>query len=134
MKAEKHAPGRNGAGPKPQSKEKSTANFTFYTNPILALICVPSDAPVLYSLEDTAHLTGVHPDMLRYYSRVGLIEAPQGAFGPDLVFDEGSLQAIRRIEHYRRNLNVGRVALPLVCEMQREGERRQIELHFLRYP
>jgi hypothetical protein len=29
---------------------------------------------------------------------------------------------------------VGRVALPLVCEMQREGERRHIELHFLRYP
>ena len=133
-KAGKHAPGKNGAGPKPRSQETTTTKFTFYANPILALVCVPSDARVLFSLEDAAHLTGVHPEMLRYYSRVGLIEAPRGVFGPDLIFDESGLQAIRRIEHYRRNLGVGRVALPLVCEMQREGERRQIEIHFLRYP
>ena len=125
---------KNGADHKPRAKAAITTNFTFYANPILALICVPSDAPVLFSLEDAAHLTGVHPEMLRYYSRVGLIETPRGVFGPDLLFDESGLQAIRRIEHYRRNLGVGRVALPLVCEMQREGERRQIELHFLRYP
>ncbi len=130
----KHAPGKNGAGPTPRPQEVSTTNFTFYANPTLALVCVPSDAPVLFSLEDTAHLTGVHPEMLRYYSRVGLIEAPRGVFGPDLIFDERGLRSIRRIEHYRRSLGVGRVALPLVCEMQREGERRHIELHFLRYP
>ena len=130
----KHAPGKNGAAHKPRPREEITTDFTFYANPILALVCVPADAPVLFSLEDAAYLTGVHPEMLRYYSRVGLIETPRGVFGPDLIFDESGLQAIRRIEHYRRNLGVGRVALPLVCEMQREGERRQIEIHFLRYP
>ena len=130
----KHAPDKNGAGHKPRSKETITTNFTFYANPTLALVCVPSDAPVVFSLEDAAHLTGVHPEMLRYYSKVGLLETPRGVFGPGLAFDENALHEIRRIEHYRRHLGVGRMALPLVCEMQRESERRHVELHFLRYP
>ena len=128
------APVKPEPGNRPRSKEAGTANFTFYANPTLALVCVPADAPVLFSIDDAAYLTGVHADMLRYYSRSGLIESARGVVGPDLAFDENALCEIRRIEHYRRNLGVGRLALPLVCELQREGERRHIELHFLRYP
>ena len=108
--------------------------FTFYDNPTLTLVCVPSAALALYSLEAAARLTGVHPEMLRYYCRVGLLDAQHGIPGHDLLFAESALQEIRRIEHYRRHLGVGRRALPLVCELRRAGERQQIELRFLDGP
>ena len=109
-------------------------NFTFYANPTLTLMRLPPDAPVLFSLEDTADLTGIHPDLLRYYWRTGLIEVRRGELESDLFFDETALHEIRRIEHYRRHLGVGRRALPLLCELQRESSRQRIKLHFLRYP
>ena len=50
------------------------------------------------------------------------------------TFDENALHEVRRIEHYRRHLGVGRRAVPLICELRREGERLQIELRFLGSP
>lgn len=123
---------RTGTAPPPFSRPETAApDFTFYANPTLTLACVPCGAPALFSLEDAAHLTGVHAEMLRYYHRAGLLEARQGARETELFFDEAALHEVRRIEHYRRHLGVGRRALPLICELQHEGERRQIELRFL---
>lgn len=133
LKRGKHAPRKAELAHQPGSQEAITTNFILYANPTLALVCVPTDAPVLFSIADASNLTGVHADMLRYYSRAGLIETSRGVVGPDLTFDENAIDEVRRIEHYRRNLGVGRLALPLLCELQREGERRHIELHFLRY-
>jgi DNA-binding transcriptional MerR regulator len=109
-------------------------NFTFYVNPTLTLLCVPDSAPALFSLEATARLTGVHPDMLRYYCRLGLIDAQADGPGGEPAFDESALQEVRRIGHYRRHLGVNRRALPLICELRRESDRRQIEVHFLHCP
>jgi DNA-binding transcriptional MerR regulator len=105
--------------------------FTFYNNPTLALACLPDDSPVLFSLDAAAQLTGVHPEMLLYYSRAGLIDALHGLAEAELFFEESALDEIRRIEHYRRHLGVGRRALPLVCELQRQADRQHIELRFL---
>jgi len=108
--------------------------FTFYDNPTLTLVCVPSDAPVLFSLEAAAQLTGVHREMLLYYYHSGLIDAMHGIAETEICFEESALDEIRRIEHYRRHLGVGRRALPLVCELRREADRRHIDLRFLAYP
>ena len=109
-------------------------NFIFYSNPTVALARSPSPARALFSLDAAACLTGVHPEMLRYYCRLGLIEAQPDPWGGDSAFDEEALGEVRRIEHFRRNLGVGRRALPLVCELWHNGERRQVELRFLRDP
>ena len=109
-------------------------NFTFFANPTLTLACVPDNQPPAFSLDDAAQLSGVHPELLRYYSRSGLVETLSGPTGADLFFTEAALEEVRRIEHYRRHLGVGRRALPLICELRREGERQHIELTFLRYP
>lgn len=109
-------------------------NFTFYETPVLTLVCIPSGAPRLFSLKASADLTGVHPEMLRYYCRAGLIGHVQGLFEDEVLFDEETLHEIRRIEHYRRHLGVGRRALPLICELRREVERQHVELQFLECP
>jgi hypothetical protein len=130
----KHAPKPGAAGPTLLLGEFGLTNFTFPENTELALVCLPAGAPALFSLEAAAGLTGVHPDMLCYYDRVGLIELQQGVLPTDLYLDEDALQEVRRIEYYRRALDIGRRALPLICELSREGARRQIDLRFLRCP
>jgi hypothetical protein len=107
--------------------------FTFYHNPTLTLVCVPDPSRVLFSLEAAASLTGVHPEMIRYYCRVGLIACVPGTSAAP-CFEESALHEVRRIEHYRRHLAVGRQALPLICELRRQAESRRIEIPFLCYP
>jgi DNA-binding transcriptional MerR regulator len=109
-------------------------NFTFYSSPTLALVCVSDDAPVLFSLAEAASLTGVHQEMLRYYCRLGLIDGLHRSTASGLLFDLDALLEIRRIEHYRRHLGVGRQALALICDLRRESERLDIDLPFLRGP
>jgi len=121
------APGRQPLAPGP-------AGFTFHVNPTLTLVLRPDDAPVMFSLETAARVTGVHPEMLRYYCRAGLIACLPGLADDEPTFGEGALEEVRRIEHYRRHLAVSRRALPLVCELRRNAERQHIEIQFLRYP
>jgi len=109
-------------------------NFTFYSNPTLTLVCVSNDATMLFTLDEAASLTGVHKEMLRYYCGMGLIDGLSGKMGPGLLFDANALRNIRHIQHYRRHLGVGRRALPLICNLRRQGERLEIELPFLRCP
>jgi DNA-binding transcriptional MerR regulator len=114
--------------------ETVATTFTFHLNSTLTLVCVPAGTPAPFSLGVAADLTGVHPDMLRYYCRVGLLGVDRTGMLREPTFDEDALQEVRRIEHYRRHLAVSRRALPLVCELRREAERRHIEIHFLRCP
>ena len=96
------------------------------------LACRHPSAFVGYSLQTVSLLTGVHPAMLGYYYRLGLIDGVSEDPERGLVFEEAAFDEIRRIEHYRRDLGVRRKALPLICELWREGERLHIELNFLR--
>ena len=106
--------------------------FTFYVSPTRALVCVPTAAR--FSLGAAADLTGVHPEMLRYYCRLGLLGADRTEIEREATFDEEAIHEVRRIEHYRRHLAINRRALPLICELRREAERQHIEIHFLRSP
>ena len=133
-KTERHAAPKSSPDHDARAGKTSEPNFTFYASPTLALVCVPSDTSALFSLDDAAHLTGVHPELLRYYSRVRLIESRQGFLDTDLFFDADALNEVRRIEHYRQSLGIGLRALPLICELRLAGERLQIELRFLSYP
>jgi hypothetical protein len=115
-----------------QPEEITMTNFVFYTNPTVTLACLPAGTPGRYSLATVAHLTGVHPDLLRYYCRLGLFGA--GAADPrrEPVFDDDALHALRRMEHYRRHHGVNRQALPLLRALEREVGRLEDELRFLR--
>ena len=118
-----------GAGNQP---ETVATKFTFYMNPTRTLVCVPSEASAHFSLDAAARLTGVHPEMLRYYCRLGLLGEDRAGLEHEPTFDEEALFEVRRIEHYRRHLAVSRRALPLICDLRRKAEHQHIEIHFLR--
>ena len=115
------------AGPRAEVE----TNIILYTCTGLALACLPSRPDPRLSLEDAAHITGVHPEMLRYYCRLGLLDPRPGGLSGEPTFDNDALGEIGRIERYRRNLGVSRRALPLICQLRRDGERLQVKLAFL---
>ncbi len=100
----------------------------------LMVIHVTESGPATYSMEDAARLGGVHPEMLRYYCRLGLFGEERARPEVELVFDDDSLYELRRIEQYRRHHGVDRKTLRLICGLQREVERLEAELRFLRGP
>jgi len=100
----------------------------------LTLVRVIATGPATYSLEAAARLSGVHPEMLRYYCRLGLFGEARAQPGTELVFDDDTLFELRRIEHYRRHHGVNRKTLRLICSLWREIERLQTELRFRRGP
>ena len=107
------------------------ANFVLYTCAELTLVCLPPGPAPRHSLWDAAHLTGVPPEMLRYYCRLGLLDARPDPVTREPTFDNDAVEEISRIEHYRRYLGVHRRALPLICQLRRECERMRIKLAFL---
>lgn len=106
-------------------------NFILRTCTELTLVCLPPGPAPRHSLEDAAQLTGVHPELVRYYCRLGLLDARPGALTGEPTLDNDGLEEISRIEHFRRYLGVHRRALPLICQLRRECERMQIKLAFL---
>jgi hypothetical protein len=81
-----------------------------------------------YSVEAAAGLAGIHPDLVRYYYRQGVITAPAAAGEP--VLDDDAVYELRRIEHYRRQYGVNRQALPLIGTLLRELARLESEVRF----
>lgn len=100
----------------------------------LTLIAIREAAPATYALETAARLAGVHPELLRYYCRIGLIGEAPGAADAEPVFDDDGVCELRRFEHYRRQHGLDRRTLRLIFDLRREVERLQAELRFLRGP
>jgi DNA-binding transcriptional MerR regulator len=100
----------------------------------LTLVRVITASPATYSLEVAARLADVHPEMLRYYCRLGLFGEARARPGAELIFDDDALYELRRFEHYRRHHGLNRKTLRLICGLWREIERLQAEVRFLRGP
>jgi hypothetical protein len=100
----------------------------------LVLVGLSEVGPATYSLETAARLADVHPEMLRYYCRLGLLGEERAQPDVEPVLDDDALYELRRFEHYRRHHRVDRETLRLICGLRREVERLQAELRFLRGP
>jgi hypothetical protein len=108
------------------------SNFIFSTNTTVTLVCVPSGEAGRYSLEAVAVLTGVLPELIRYYRARGLLGPDDLGSDGEPWFDREALEEVRRLEHFRRRLGVGRRGLPLMRELWHEAARRHVDLRFLR--
>ena len=98
----------------------------------LTLVCVTEAAPTTYTLEAAASLAGIHPEMLRHYSRLGLFGESHVGPETELIFDDDALCKVRRFENYRRNHGMNRKTLRLIFSLFRDIEILQTELRFLR--
>jgi len=107
-------------------------NIVLADKNLLTLVCVTETGPTTYTLETTADLAGIHPEMLRHYCRLGLFGDVQARPEADLIFDDDDIYQLRRFEHYRRNTPVSRKTLRLIFSLWRDIELLQTELRYLR--
>ena len=106
------------------------SNFVILENNSLELTLADRGARSTYSLDDAARIAEVHPELVRYYWRLGLFGRLAGESGPDPVFDDDALYELRRMEHYRRHYGVNRRALPLISRLLRDLARLEAEVRF----
>lgn len=106
------------------------SNFVIVGNRSVQLVGASRSGRVLHSLDDAAQLAEVHPELVRYYWRLGLFGPVPRESQPEPVFDDDALYELRRIEHYRRHYGVNRRALPLISRLLRDVERLEAEVRF----
>jgi DNA-binding transcriptional MerR regulator len=106
------------------------SNFVIIENHTLVLSRGAAGARSTYTLADAAQLADVHPELVRYYWRLGLFGPVRGETESEPVFDDDALYELRRIEHYRRHFGVNRRALPLISRLLREVARLEAEVRF----
>ena len=100
----------------------------------LTLVSMRVASPATYSLETAARMVDMHPEMLRYYCRLGLLGEARGRAETDPIFDDDAIFELRRFKSYRRDHGVDRQTLRLIAGLRREVERLQAEVRFLRGP
>lgn len=100
----------------------------------LALVLVATDRPASYSLDVTARLAGLHPELLRHYCRLGLFGPARMERAADLWFDDDDLFELRRLQNYRQHHTLDRRTVRLLFSLWREVDRLQTELRLLRQP
>jgi DNA-binding transcriptional MerR regulator len=106
------------------------SNFIILENRSFALTRADSPTRSTYSLADAAQVADVHPELVRYYVRLGLFGPARGSPESEPVFDDDAIYELRRIEHYRRHYGVNRRALPLISRLLREVARLEAEVRF----
>ena len=98
----------------------------------LTLVFVGGTLPAArYSIEVTARLAGLHPELLRHYCRLGFFGEARAHPDIEPIFDDDGLYEVRRFEHYRRVHGIKRKTLGMISGLWREIERLQAEVRFL---
>jgi hypothetical protein len=76
----------------------------------------PLARPFRLSLDNYARVTGVHPDLVRRLTALGLLEMTQDAYG-DLWFEPSQVSAMARIQRLHRELNLNYASLGLIIDL-----------------
>jgi chaperone modulatory protein CbpM len=76
----------------------------------------PLARPFRLSLDSYARLTGVHPDLVRRFLALGLLETTRDAQGR-LWFEPSQVSAMARIQRLHRELNLNYASLGLILDL-----------------
>ncbi len=106
------------------------SNFVIVEKHTLVLAPGEASGRQVHSLGAASELAGVHPEMILYYCRLGLVDAVGGDARSEPVFDDDAIYELRRIEHFRRHYGVSRRALPLIHRLLRDVARLEAEVRF----
>ena len=68
------------------------------------------------SLDNYARLTGVHPDLVRRLTALGLLEMTRDAEG-GLWFEPSQIAAMAKIQRLHRELNLSYASLGLIIDL-----------------
>jgi MerR family transcriptional regulator/heat shock protein HspR len=89
----------------------------------------PSDEPV-YLISVAARLCGLHPQTLRLYERLGLIQ-PHRVGNSKRLYSEADIARLRRIQHLTQHLGVNLAGVEVILRLLERMEQMNHEMEQL---
>lgn len=91
---------------------------------------IDDDAPI-YVISVAAELSGMHPQTLRQYDRLGIV-TPQRARGRGRRYSRRDLDALREVQRLSQDEGINLAGIRRIIELERELVRARGELRRLR--
>lgn len=88
------------------------------------------DEPV-FMISIAAQLTGLHPQTVRMYERIGLI-APQRVSNKNRLYSEADVARLCQIRRFTRDMGVNLAGVEVILSLLRQVETLQAENEVLR--
>lgn len=88
------------------------------------------DEPV-FMISIAAQLTGLHPQTVRMYERIGLI-APQRVSNKNRMYSEADVARLCQIRRFTRDMGVNLAGVEVILSLLRQVEALQAEVEALR--
>jgi DNA-binding transcriptional MerR regulator len=85
----------------------------------------------LLSLEELIAITGLSPELLRYFSEYGLIEAVERKEGT-LLFDISVIPRIRMIQRLRTDVGINLAGIAIILNLRDRIEQLQRDLDWFK--
>jgi DNA-binding transcriptional MerR regulator len=94
------------------------------------VISAPDNSGRLFDLTVTASHCEIHPDLIRHYCRIGLVQPAARDEAKNPYFDDDAIYWIRQIRELNREGEVGQRALRVILDLRRQVEELKRELRF----
>lgn len=93
-----------------------------------------NESQPVYMIGVAAQLSGVHPQTLRQYERIGLVK-PQRVGAKNRLYSEFDIQQVRRIQRLTQELGVNLAGVEIILRLLEEmdEQRRDMEEQFVEY-
>jgi len=88
------------------------------------------EAP-LYMISVAAQLTGLHPQTVRLYERLGLI-SPCRVSNKNRLFSDADIERLRQIRRFTQDMGVNLAGVEIILDLLRRIEELQTEMDGLR--
>jgi len=87
----------------------------------------PKDDEPCYIISVAARMVGLHPQTLRYYERLGLVQ-PTRSGGNRRLYSPRDVERLRRIARLTDELGVNLAGAEVILNMARKMEKMQAEI------
>ncbi|MBM3493527.1 MAG: MerR family transcriptional regulator [Armatimonadetes bacterium] len=85
----------------------------------------------VYMISVAAQLTGLHPQTVRLYERLGLI-TPRRISNKNRLYSDADIARLQQIRRFTRDMGVNLAGVEVILELLRRIEDMQAELDALR--
>jgi len=110
----------------PESKDQDANGFTARKTPRQGAPTSSAQRPV-YFISIVAEMVETHPQTLRMYERMGLVN-PRRTRNNIRLYSESDVEQVRRIQHLTQELGVNLAGVEVIFDLLREVQRLREEM------